>query len=69
MRETTIRIKLQEIVEGVSLVQDALPENAEEFHNIGLIKDGIYKRIEFAIENVFLYLCNPQCRSRTWCTG
>jgi uncharacterized protein YutE (UPF0331/DUF86 family) len=53
VRETTIRIKLQEIVEGVSLVQDALPENAEEFHNMGLIKDGIYKRIEFAIENVF----------------
>lgn len=25
MRETTIRIKLQKIVEGVSLVQDALP--------------------------------------------
>ncbi|MDO8871412.1 MAG: DUF86 domain-containing protein [Methanoregula sp.] len=53
VRETTIRIKLQEIVEGVSLVQDALPENAEEFRNMGLIKDGIYKRIEFAIENVF----------------
>ena len=52
VRETTIRIKLQEIVEGVSLVQDALPESAEEFHRLGLVKDGIYKRIEFAIEAV-----------------
>jgi uncharacterized protein YutE (UPF0331/DUF86 family) len=53
VRETTIRIKLQEIVEGVSLVQETLPESAEEFHRLGLVKDGIYKRIEFAIENVF----------------
>ena len=53
VRETTIRIKLQEIVEGVLLVQEALPGCAEEFRNLGLVKDGIYKRIEFAIENVF----------------
>ena len=30
-----------------------LPENADEFYRLGLVKDGIYKRIEFAIENVF----------------
>ena len=53
VRETIIRIKLQEIVEGVLLVQGALPELAEEFRSLGLVKDGIYKRIEFAIENVF----------------
>ena len=53
VRETTIRIKLQEIVEGVSLVEEYLPKTAEEFRSLGLVKDGIYKRIEFAIENVF----------------
>jgi len=53
VRETVIRIKIQEIRECVSLVEDALPGSAEEFRNLGLIKDGIYKRIEFAIEDVF----------------
>ena len=53
VRETIIRIKLQEIHEGVSLVLEHLPETAEEFRMLGLIKDGIYKRIEFAIEDVF----------------
>ncbi len=53
VRETIIRIKIQEIIEGVSLVEEALPESAEEFRTLGLVKDGIYKRIEFAIEDVF----------------
>lgn len=53
VRETAIRIKLKEIAEGVSLVQEALPKSSEEFRNLGLVKDGIYKRIEFAIEDVF----------------
>jgi uncharacterized protein YutE (UPF0331/DUF86 family) len=53
VRETVIRIKIKEIVEGVSLVEEHLPKTAEEFRMLGLIKDGIYKRIELAIENVF----------------
>lgn len=53
VRETIIRIKIKEIIEGVSLVQEHLPKTAEEFRKLGLIKDGIYKRIEFAIEDVF----------------
>jgi uncharacterized protein YutE (UPF0331/DUF86 family) len=53
LRETAIRVKIKEIREGVLLVQEHLPENADEFRNLGLIKDGIYKRIEFAIEDVF----------------
>ena len=53
VRETAIRVKITEISEGVRLVQEHLPKNAEEFRNLGLVKDGIYKRIEFAIEDVF----------------
>jgi|SRR5208337_1227479 len=53
VRETAIRVKITEISEGVRLVQEHLPERAEEFRNLGLVKDGIYKRIEFAIEDVF----------------
>lgn len=53
IRETIIRIKLKEISEGVLVVQQHLPSTAEEFRNLGLVKDGIYKKIEFAIEDVF----------------
>jgi len=53
VRVTAIRVKIKEIREGVRLVQEHLPETAKEFRNLGLVKDGIYKRIEFAIEDVF----------------
>jgi uncharacterized protein YutE (UPF0331/DUF86 family) len=53
MREEIIRTKIKEIVEGVRLVEEHLPDTFVEFSSMGLIKDGIYKRVEFAIENVF----------------
>jgi len=53
IRETAIRVKIKEIRDGVLLVQEHLPKNENEFRNLGLVKDGIYKRIEFAIEDVF----------------
>ncbi|WP_292421872.1 DUF86 domain-containing protein [Methanoregula sp.] len=53
LRETMIRIKMKEIAEGISLVEEHLPQTAEEFKRLGLVRDGIYKRMEFAIENVF----------------
>jgi uncharacterized protein YutE (UPF0331/DUF86 family) len=53
LRETIIRVKITEIVDCVSLVREHLPESAEDFIRLGLVKDGIYKRIEFAIEDVF----------------
>jgi len=53
MREEIIRTKTKEILEGVGLVEEHLPDTFEEFSSMGLIKDGIYKRVEFAIENVF----------------
>lgn len=53
LREDAIHIKMREIAEGVSLVQEHLPKTAQEFGNLGLVRDGIYKRIEFAVEDVF----------------
>jgi len=53
LREDAIHIKMREITEGVSLVQEHLPKTAHEFGNLGLVRDGIYKRIEFAVEDVF----------------
>jgi len=53
LRERIIRIKVREISDGVTLVQEHLPPSVQEFRKLGLVKDGIYKRIEFAIEDVF----------------
>ena len=52
MRKKIIRTKMKEIEESIRLVEENLPDTFEEFSDLGLIKDGIYKRIEFAIENV-----------------
>lgn len=48
-----IRIKLAEITESVELVRAHLPTTYDRFAGLGLVKDGIYKRVEYAIENVF----------------
>ena len=53
MRKDIIKTKLKEIEESIKIVEENLPDKFEEFVKLGLIKDGIYKRMEFAIENVF----------------
>ena len=47
MRTEIIRKKTIEIKESLELIKDNLPDNFEDFKSLGLIKDGIYKRIEF----------------------
>lgn len=51
LRIELIRSKLVDIEESVSLVESNLPFSFEEFSRLGLVKDGIYKRMEFAIKN------------------
>lgn len=53
MRRDIIRTKIKEIKESIRSVEENLPDTLEEFTDLGLVKDGIYKRVEFAIENVF----------------
>ena len=53
LRATLIRSKLAEIEESIELVSEHIPESFDDFSRLGLVKDGIYKRTEFAIENVF----------------
>lgn len=53
IRKDIIRTKMKEIKESIGLVEQNLPGTFEEFSGLGLIKDGIYKRVEFCIENVF----------------
>ncbi len=52
VRRDLIRVKITEIREGVALVRAHLPGSFDEFSRLGLLKDGMYKRTEFAIENV-----------------
>lgn len=53
MREEMIRTKMKEIDESVNSVKDRVPSELDDFLALGLVKDGIYKRVEFAVENVF----------------
>ncbi|WP_366515140.1 DUF86 domain-containing protein [Methanoculleus sp.] len=53
VRDAAIRIKLQEMTESVDLVKEHLPDSADSFRQLGIVKDGVYKRIEYAVENVF----------------
>lgn len=52
IRKEEIKQKLREIDDSVNIVQENLPSIFKNFLALGLVKDGIYKRIEFAIENV-----------------
>ncbi|NTV00786.1 MAG: DUF86 domain-containing protein [Methanoregulaceae archaeon] len=52
IRRELVRIKLQEIRESIGLVGSFLPNTYEEFSGLGLMKDGIYKKTEYAIETV-----------------
>lgn len=52
LRTDIIMVKIKEIEESLKIVEENLPEDLESFLNLGLIKDGIYKRVEFCIQNV-----------------
>jgi uncharacterized protein YutE (UPF0331/DUF86 family) len=36
----------------LEIVEESLPNELEEFRELGLVKDGIYKKTEFCIENI-----------------
>ena len=55
-RTDIIKTKLKVIEENVDLVRENLPDDFSDFKELGLIKDGIYKRIESSIQEV-LSIC------------
>ena len=57
LRKDEIKKKLKDIDESISLVKANLPKRFGFFLELGLLKDGIYKKIEFAIESV-IDICN-----------
>lgn len=44
--------KFEQISKNIDLIKKHLPINELEFSQLGLIKDGIYKRYEFSVELV-----------------
>ena len=52
IREQEIKHKLRDIDDSIRLVEENFPSEIDNFLHLGLVKDGIYKKIEFAIENV-----------------
>ena len=48
MRTDLIRTKLREIEENLVLISKHLPDSYNDFSNLGLVKDGIYKRCLFS---------------------
>lgn len=52
MRTELIKHKLISIKENIVLVKENIPDNLEQFKKLGLIKDGIYKKIEVSIQEI-----------------
>ncbi|MBI3032625.1 DUF86 domain-containing protein [Candidatus Woesearchaeota archaeon] len=52
MSNTKIQQKISEIKTNILVIQENMPDSFKEFQGIGLIKDGIYKRLEFCIQNL-----------------
>ncbi|MFQ6125914.1 MAG: DUF86 domain-containing protein [Candidatus Heimdallarchaeota archaeon] len=50
LRRERIHKKLKDISDTTTIVADHLPEDFDAFTQLGLVKDGIYQKIEFAIE-------------------
>jgi len=52
IRINIIKNKLKIIDENIELVKENLPEKVKEFKALGLVKDGIYKKIEASIQEI-----------------
>lgn len=52
LRIEIIKSKIKLIEESINIVKENLPDKFEEFIKLGLIKDGIYKKIEYSIQEI-----------------
>jgi len=57
IRKDLIKSKIKDIIDSVNIVGDNFPENFQDFSMLGLVKEGIYKKMEFAIESI-IDICN-----------
>lgn len=47
-----IKQKIREIEENIEIIKENIPVSVEDFKALGLVKDGIYKKLEFCIQNL-----------------
>lgn len=57
LREEIIKSKLAKISDTLDVIEENLPKDFDEFENSRLIRDAVYKEIEFSIETI-LDICN-----------
>lgn len=57
LRTNEIEKKISDILDALGVIQEHLPDSLEAFLALGLVKDGLYKKVEFAIESV-LDICS-----------
>lgn len=50
MRKDIIKNKIKEILESLELINYNLPDTFDEFQNLGIVKDGIYKRSSMSLK-------------------
>jgi len=52
LRKEEIKNKITVTADSIEIVKENFPDSFKNFSDSGLIKDGIYKKIEFAIESI-----------------
>lgn len=52
IREDLIKHKLKQISANLNTIKENLPDTLDNFKNLGLIKDGIYKKVENSIQDI-----------------
>ena len=57
LRTKEVESKMSDAMDSINEIVENLPGSFGEFSRLGLVKDGIYKKTEFAIENI-LDICN-----------
>jgi uncharacterized protein YutE (UPF0331/DUF86 family) len=64
MRKDIIENKINEIEQSLELINENMPDTFDRFNELGIIKDGIYKRIEYSIENLIdiFYMFNSDLK-------
>lgn len=55
VRREKIRYLLMEIDESITIIRDYVPESEDfdDFIILGIVKDGIYKRLEYVLQSIF----------------
>ncbi len=52
LRKDQIKLKIDRILDSIGFIEENLPENVKNFEGSRILRNSIYKEIEFAIENI-----------------